>query len=58
MWVNPAQGSGLWVRQDSGSLTVWELDCGKLKDPTLGVKEAQSGVPVDLPESGSDSWAQ
>lgn len=34
---------------------VWS--CGKLQDPDLGVGQAQSEVPVDLPESSSDSQA-
>ena len=33
------------------------MDCGKLQDPDLGVGQAQSEVPADLPESSSDSQA-
>lgn len=33
------------------------MDCEKLQHSTGGVEKAQSGVPMDLLESGSDSWA-
>jgi hypothetical protein len=36
----------------------WEVsDCEKPQNPTLGVREAQTGVPVELLESDSDSQA-
>lgn len=48
-------GLGSLSEVDSGSAGGWTVR--SLKDPTLGWGSVQSGVPVDLPESGSDSQA-
>ena len=60
VWVKngdlcPAQGSGLWERQDAAG---WQsLGFEKLQDQDLGVWKVQSGVPAELLELASGPQA-